>query len=260
MGRKIGEGKSKKVTVSENTTIVQGNFYLLDGFFGMAVQSMTTDADGKVISYNGLTVPAGTVSAEVVLNIEEMEVETSQINTGDAFAVGAKVYYDSTAGLLTTTAGSNRFVGVVTQAKDANNVIWFMFMPNSAEVASALGTSKGFATFVVPGTLVQGAGAVAGFKFNKAVTVTKVKARVGILPGATAALAIDVNNGAASLFTASQEIASTDTAGTFKEFTPDADPAKNAFLATDVLSIDVDNPGNTAAADLEVVVEFDQTV
>lgn len=245
MARKVSDGNSIKVTVPENTTIVQGNFYLLDGFFGMAVRGVTTGA-GE--------------TAQVVLNIEEAEYETSQINTNDAFAVGAKVYYDSTTGLLTTTADNNRFVGVVTQAKDSNNVIWFMFMPNSAEVASALGTSKGFVTFVVPGTLVQGAGAVAGFKFNKAVTVTKVKARVMTLPGMTAALAIDVNNGTDSLFTAAQTIVSTDTAGEFKEFTPNASPAKNVFAAGDVLSVDIDDPGNTAAADLEVVVEFDQSV
>lgn len=245
MGRKISDGQSIKATVPENTTIVQGNFYLLDGFFGMAIRGVVTGA-GE--------------TAQVVLNIEEAEYETSQINTGDAFTVGSKVYYNSSTGLLTTTSTDNRFVGVVTQAKDSNNVIWFLFMPNSAEVASALGTSKGFVTFVVPGTLDDKVGAVAGFKFNKAVTVTKVKARVGTLPGATTPLSIDVNNGAASLFSAAQTIASTDTAGTFKEFTPNASPAKNAFLATDALSIDIDNPGNTAAADLEVVVEFDQSV
>ncbi len=245
MGRKISDGQSVKVTVPENTTIVQGNFYLLDGFFGMAIRGVATGA-GE--------------TAQAVLNLEEAEYETSQINTGDAFTVGAKVYYNSSTGLLTTTAEGSRFVGVVTQAKDSNNVIWFLFMPNSAEVATALGTSKSFVTFVIPGTLAAGAGVVSGFKFNKAVTVTKVKARVKTLPGATAALAIDVNKGANSLFAAAQQITSTDTAGTFKEFTPNANPATNAFLATDTMSIDIDVPGNTAAADLEVIVEFDQTV
>ncbi len=55
---KISDGKSVKVTVPENTTIEAGKFYLLDGFFGCAMQSVTTGV--------GQT-------AEVVLNIEQAE-------------------------------------------------------------------------------------------------------------------------------------------------------------------------------------------
>lgn len=245
MGRFVAEAKSAKVAVPESTTITKGNFYLLDGKFGMAVQSKTTGA-GE--------------TGEVTLQTEPGVYETSQINTGDAFAKGAKVYWDDTNKRFTTTSTNNRFVGVVDVAKDANNVIWFEFMPNSAEVAAALGTAKGVAVFNIPGTLAAGAAKVGNFKFNKAVTITKVKARVGTLPGETAALAIDVNKGASSLFTAAQSIASTDTANAFKEFTPNANPAQNVFGASDVLSIDIDNAGNTAAADLEVVIEYDQSV
>jgi hypothetical protein len=51
-----------------------------------------------------------------------------------------------------------------------------------------------------------------------------------------------------------------DTAGAFKEFAPDADPAQNVFAAGDVLSIDIVGAGDTAAADLEIIIEFDQSV
>lgn len=244
MGRKISNGKSVKAIVPISTTIVAGNFYLLDGILGIALQGVITTSETSLVD----------------LSIEAGEYETAQIYTGDAFALGSKVYYDTTNKRFTTTAGSNKFAGVVTKAKDDNDVIWFLFMPNSAEVFSASGTGKGFATFVIPGTLGSGTGKVAGFAFNKTVTVTKIKARVKTLPGATAALAIDVNNDGDSLFSAAQEIASTDTAGEFKEFTPDADPATNAFAEDGELTIDIDNPGNTAAADLEVIVEFDQSV
>lgn len=260
MGRRISDGLSARVAVPASTTITQGDFVYLDGILGLAVQGIITNSDGLVTSINGNTVPAGLHPAQIVLNIEAGEYETSQINTGDTFALGAKAYFDATNKRFTTTSAGNRFAGVVTAAKDADDVIWFLFMPNSAEVATALGTAKTFVTFVVPGTLTAGAAKVGGFKFNKTATVVKVKARVKTLPGATHALDLDVNNGADSLFTAAQSIASTDTAGAFKEFAPNASPAKNVFIAGDILSVDIDNAGDTAAADLEVVIEFDQSV
>lgn len=121
MGRKVSDGQSVKVTVPENTVITQGNFYLLDGFFGMAVQSVTTLA-GE--------------TSQVVLNTEQAEYETSQITVADSFNKGDKVYWDDVAKLLTTQANpdasgnpQNRPVGRVTEAKDANNVIWFVLGP-----------------------------------------------------------------------------------------------------------------------------------
>lgn len=115
MGRKVSEGRSVRVTVPQNTTIEAGKFYLLDGFFGLAVQSVTTG-------------PGET--AEVVLNVEQAEYETSQITTTDDFKKGDTVYWDDSTKLLTTQAGSgNRVVGRVTVEKDANNVIWFQLGP-----------------------------------------------------------------------------------------------------------------------------------
>ncbi len=113
---KISDGKSVKVTVPENTTIEAGKLYLLDGFLGFAMQSVTTGA--------GQT-------AEVVLNIEQAEYETDQINAADAFNKGDLIYWDATNKRLTTADGGgvNRKVGRVTAAKDANNVIWFVLGP-----------------------------------------------------------------------------------------------------------------------------------
>lgn len=123
MGRKVSDGRSVKVTVPQNTTIEAGKFYVLDGFFGLAVQSVTTGA-GE--------------TAEVVLNIEQAEYETSQITAADAFAKGDPVYWDAATSLLTTAPANdasgnptNRPVGRVTQAKDANNVIWFQLGPQA---------------------------------------------------------------------------------------------------------------------------------
>lgn len=136
MGRKVSDGQSVVVSVPASTVITQGNFYLLDGFFGMAVQSIETDADGNVISYKGSAVASGSVPAEVTLNIEPAEYETSQITVADAFDKGDKIYWSVGTGLLTTAPNNdasgnpqNRPVGRVTQAKDANNVIWLKLGP-----------------------------------------------------------------------------------------------------------------------------------
>lgn len=114
---KVSDGKSVTVTVPEKTVIQAQNFYLLDGFFGVAAQSVTTDA--------GQT-------DEVNLTIEQAEYETDNIVTTESFNKGDKIYWDSTAGKFTATTGTNRLVGRVTQPKDTNNVIWFILLPQYA--------------------------------------------------------------------------------------------------------------------------------
>lgn len=111
---KISDGKSVKITVPENTTVEASKFYLLGGFFGAAMQSAKTEA-GE--------------TAEVILNIEQAEYETNQINTAQDFAAGTVIYWDAAAGKLTETETANRKVGRVTAGKDTNNVIWFILGP-----------------------------------------------------------------------------------------------------------------------------------
>lgn len=117
MGRKISDGLSVKVTVPVGQTVEAGKFYLIDGFFGLAVRNANA-------------------GEQAVLLTEQCEYETSQITTADAFAKGDKVYWNAGTGLLTTAPANdasgnptNRPVGRVTQAKDANNVIWFVLGP-----------------------------------------------------------------------------------------------------------------------------------
>lgn len=115
MARKVSDGRSVKVTVPAGTGTVQANtFAEVAGFFGLAVN---TANEGE----------------QVVLLIEQAEYETSQINAADAFAVGDPVYWDAANKRLTTSngGGTNRLVGRVTQAKDANGVIWFILAPQA---------------------------------------------------------------------------------------------------------------------------------
>lgn len=147
MGRKVSDGNSVKVSVPEGTAITKGEFCLLGGFFGMATQSIVTNADGKVTSYNGYTVSAGTVAAKITLNIEYAEYETSQIKVSDTFNAGDKVYWDNDNAYLTTTP-TTVYAGKVTLGKDANNVIWFKldqgFIPSN--VLSVVGDTGDLVT------------------------------------------------------------------------------------------------------------------
>ena len=113
---KVSDGKSVKVTVPVNTTIEAGKFYLLDGFLGVAFQSVQT-APGQ--------------TAEVVLNIEQAEYDTNQIeiDTTQNFAKGTLIYWDANNNRFTETSTGNRLAGRVTQAKDSNGVICFILGP-----------------------------------------------------------------------------------------------------------------------------------
>jgi len=113
---KFSDGKSVRVTVPGNTTIEAGKFYLLDGFLGCAFQSVTTGV-GE--------------TAEVILNIEQAEYDTNQIDTTQnfAFARGTLIYWDAANNRFTETSTENRLAGRVTQAKDSNGVICFILGP-----------------------------------------------------------------------------------------------------------------------------------
>lgn len=107
---KISDGESITVRVPSGKTIKSQNFYLIDGFFGVAMQ------DGKQ-------------NDEVALQIEQAEYETDNIVTSEAFTLGEKIYWDDSVSKFTTTSASNRLVGKVTSPKDSNNVIWFLLLP-----------------------------------------------------------------------------------------------------------------------------------
>jgi predicted RecA/RadA family phage recombinase len=120
---KISDGKSVTVTVPQNTTINAGEWVLLDGFFGLAMQSAQTGANE---------------TKKIVLNIEQAEYETDQITTGDTFAKGTVIYFNATTKKFTEAADDgeeppapHRKVGIVTSGKDANNVIWFLLGPQA---------------------------------------------------------------------------------------------------------------------------------
>lgn len=110
-GRKVADADTVRVTVPLATTIQQGEFALVGGFFGLNESTPKTDTSA---------------AQDIELTIAVQIYETDQILTTDAFNMGDIVYFDSTARLLTTVVGTNRPVGRVCVAKDSNNVIWFI--------------------------------------------------------------------------------------------------------------------------------------
>jgi len=113
---KISDGKSVKVKVPENTKIEAGKFYLLNCFLGCAMQSVETGA-GE--------------TAEVILNIEQAEYETDQIEQANFFP-GQDLFWNDNNGVFTVGPSDDRPVGRVTVGNVGNgesNVIWFILGP-----------------------------------------------------------------------------------------------------------------------------------
>lgn len=111
---KVSDGKSVRVTVPESTKVTAQSFALIEGFFGVAMESVSTKA-GE--------------TAEISLNIAQEEFETDQITTADTFDRGELIYWDESNSKLSTVAEENRLVGRVTSKKDSNNVIQFILLP-----------------------------------------------------------------------------------------------------------------------------------
>lgn len=125
MGRRVGDGDAVKVTVPVSRDIIPGRWYLLDGYVGMAMERVITDA---------------ATTSVVALEVANKEYEVgnnngaglNEINAADAFALGNDVYFETTTGLFRSVAhgaaapANSVLVGRVTLAKDANNVIWFV--------------------------------------------------------------------------------------------------------------------------------------
>lgn len=107
MGRRLSDGKAVKVTVPQNTVIVEGLWYALGGFVGMAMFAVETGA-GE--------------TAEVVLEVDLAEYAILQEDAD--FAKGAVL--DFTAGEFAAAVdGSGDLIGVCTKAADANGAFWF---------------------------------------------------------------------------------------------------------------------------------------
>ncbi len=250
MSKRIGDGRSVKVYVPAGNEIGAGEFVLLDGYLGLAVYSIKTDNEGNVVKFKGQQVTGGR-APEIMLRIEEARYETSQIDSSMVYSAGDKVYWEALFKRFTRTAPGNRYAGRVVDADNNNGIIWFKLTPDGKEPL----TITGHVTFNLKGTLDTDH-KVDGFKFNVPVTIKKVRARVETLPGEAAALAFNVKNEDNDLFAEDCVIASTDTAFAFKEFTP----INAGFIASDVLSVVINNPGDTAAADMEIVIEYEYLI
>jgi Uncharacterized conserved protein (DUF2190) len=116
-GRKAQEGQAIDVTVLAATTLLQGEFAIIDGFHGFNLGKPKVDT---------------TVAETRPLTIAQDVYETDQITTADAFTVGQLVNFDTSTKLFTVAAVAGNIrgpVGRVAVAKDGNNVIWMLQYP-----------------------------------------------------------------------------------------------------------------------------------
>lgn len=121
VGRKVSDGLSVRVVCPDGQTSQQGEFHILDGFAGFNLTRPKLD-------------PAGDIP--IILQIEQCEYETVQLDPGGAFAAGAHVFFTAADKLLHDGAG-DRFVGIVTVAKDASGAIWMILAAQGATAPTA---------------------------------------------------------------------------------------------------------------------------
>src|SRR5436305_15151443 len=89
MGRWISEGRSVRVTLPANSSVAEGAFAVVQGFLGWAPEGATTGA---------------AQTAALILNIDEGEYETSQIDTALAYNVGDLLMWDPANNRFTSNA------------------------------------------------------------------------------------------------------------------------------------------------------------
>lgn len=104
------DGKAVEVTLQ--STVTKGDVLFLDGFFGIAMQS---GSSGDVVA------------------IEVAQREHEIVVPAEVTAAKGDVLYLSALGAVTNTNTDNAFMKV-TKAKDANNVVWGILLPQSVAV------------------------------------------------------------------------------------------------------------------------------
>jgi predicted RecA/RadA family phage recombinase len=101
------DGKAVDVTVS--AVVTKGDVVLAQGFHGIAMADAASGED---------------VALEIALREHE-------VNVGATAAAKGAVLYLTPAGAITATSSSNRPFLKVTVAKDSNNIVWGVLLPQS---------------------------------------------------------------------------------------------------------------------------------
>lgn len=101
------DGKAVDVTVAG--TITKGDVVLAEGFFGIAMQDAVSGEE---------------IAIEIALREHEL-------NVGSIAAAKGAILYLTGAGVITATKSTNTPFLKVTQAKDANNFVWGVLLPQS---------------------------------------------------------------------------------------------------------------------------------
>lgn len=108
------DGKAVEVVVNANVTkgdFVRKGVNTTEEFFGMAMQD---------------AVSGETIAIEVAQREHEIAIPG-----GVSAAKGAVLYYDASTGAITATSSGNKAFLKVTVAKDANNYVWGILLPQA---------------------------------------------------------------------------------------------------------------------------------
>ncbi len=108
MSAKRSDGKAVDVTLT--STVLKDSVVVADGFFGIAMQN-------------------GSSGDQIALEIDQVENEVV-VPEGVTAAKG-DVLYITSAGVITNTSSGNKAFLKVTAAKDSNNVVWGVLLPQA---------------------------------------------------------------------------------------------------------------------------------
>lgn len=104
----ISDGNA--VDVTADRAVTKGDPVVFEGFHGIAMQDAASGDE---------------LALEVSLREHEISVP------GSVTAAKGDVLYITDAGTVTNTSSGNRAFFKVTQAKDANNVVWGLLLPQA---------------------------------------------------------------------------------------------------------------------------------
>jgi hypothetical protein len=106
MARKVSDGLAVKLTATKT----------------IAAKALTREA-----GFHGVAFRGASSGEEVVIAIEQCEIEVT-VGGGVTAAVG-DILYITDAGVITNTSSGNTACLKVTVAKDTNNVVWGILLP-----------------------------------------------------------------------------------------------------------------------------------
>ena len=95
------------IDIDLTQTVEKGDYFVDDEYFGIAMEAGSS---------------GDTIAMEIAQRVHEISI-------GELTGAKGDIIYITTAGVLTTTVGTNKPFMKVVQEKDSNNYIWGLLLP-----------------------------------------------------------------------------------------------------------------------------------